>query len=215
MRAPSLRVADASPVAGGVLDGPALEFLQQFCRVRRRRSLMSALAEPAVSDVVPPEPETSWNFTAMGAAEPKDDASARPEPDLVENIARAMQNRPLMRRLANLAGEDANAVLDRVPPPLAEPMREPALEGAFATPETLLEPADFAPAPPEPETELERMKRRILEAEGWSMPPQSAEWLDKAQRERNRTRLRNFVAWMATLAIGGTIIATTALIMQP
>ena len=47
------------------------------------------------------------------------------------------------------------------------------------------------------------------------MPPSSAEWLGKAQRERSRARLRNVAAWVATLAIGASIIATTALMLQP
>ena len=44
--------------------------------------------------------------------------------------------------------------------------------------------------------------------------PLSAEWLGKARRERNRARLTNVVAWIATLAIGGGIV-TAAMLMLP
>jgi hypothetical protein len=45
-------------------------------------------------------------------------------------------------------------------------------------------------------------------------PPASAEWLNKAQRERRRARWRTLFAWIATLAIGATIIAATLQALQ-
>ena len=63
---------------------------------------------------------------------------------------------------------------------------------------------------------LDEIKRRVEEAEaGWTVPPRSAEWLGKAKREHRRARLRNAAAWMATIFIGGSIIAATALMLQP
>jgi hypothetical protein len=48
---------------------------------------------------------------------------------------------------------------------------------------------------------------------GFASPP-SAEWLSKARRQRNRARLTNAVAWIATLAIGSGIV-TGAMLMLP
>ena len=48
---------------------------------------------------------------------------------------------------------------------------------------------------------------------GFSTPP-SAEWLGKARRERNRARLNNAIAWVATLIIGGSIVMA-AMLMLP
>jgi len=45
-------------------------------------------------------------------------------------------------------------------------------------------------------------------------PPRSAAWLGKARRERNRARLMNALAWLSTVAIGGTIIASTIVALQ-
>jgi hypothetical protein len=134
-----------------------------------------------------------------------DDDNA-PERDLVENIARAMQHRPLMRRLANVEAEFSDA-----PPP-------PPSNGAGAAAPSLQE--DFAIRPLTASRSAEavaKVDRRIEAAadDAWAPPPSSAEWLGKAQRERNRARLRNAAAWLATFAIGGTIIATTALLLQP
>ena len=47
---------------------------------------------------------------------------------------------------------------------------------------------------------------------GFASPP-AAEWLGKARRERTRARLRNGLAWVATLAIGGGIVAATMLML--
>jgi hypothetical protein len=47
---------------------------------------------------------------------------------------------------------------------------------------------------------------------GFSAPP-SVAWLGKARRQRNRARLRNALAWLATLAIGGGIVAGTMLML--
>jgi hypothetical protein len=65
-------------------------------------------------------------------------------------------------------------------------------------------------------SDLDEIKRRVEEAEaGWTVPPRSAEWLGKARREHRRALLRNAAAWMATIFIGGSIIAATALMLQP
>lgn len=137
------------------------------------------------------------------------DAGADLEHDLVENIARAMKSRPLMRRLANV----------EVPPIGDLPPLE--IEAEPPPPEHLPDPERVAETPaPEPtptaEDPLAIFRQRLEEAEdSWTMPPSSAEWLGKAQRERARARLRNAAAWLATLIIGGSIITATALMLQP
>ncbi len=133
-----------------------------------------------------------------------DDDDKTPEHDLVENIARAMQHRPLMRRLANVEAEYSDA-----------PAARPATVAAGAAPPPVLE--DFRSGPATAARSANAVAKVGLEEaeDGWAPPPRSAEWLGKAQRERNRARLRNAAAWLATLAIGGTIIATTALMLQP
>jgi hypothetical protein len=139
----------------------------------------------------------------------KDDVAADPEQDLVENIARAMQNRPLMRRLANVEAAYSDAPVAE----LSTPAEAPAEEAPSPPVEAEAPPLETAPPV---EGELAKIKRLVEEAEeGWVMAPSSAEWLGKAQRERSRARLRNAAAWVATFAIGGSIIATTALMLQP
>jgi hypothetical protein len=123
--------------------------------------------------------------------------------DLVESIARAMRKPPLMRRLASIEAEFAGneqpaAHAAPVPPPVPAAAIESAAVGSLAA-----------------ASDLEAVKRRVEEADaGFVMPPHSAEWLGKARRERNRAILHNVAAWFATLFIGGTIIAATALMLQ-
>jgi hypothetical protein len=163
---------------------------------------LHALDEPAAGDVRPHHPASSWNFDTMGAHSKTSNARpAGPERDLVEDIARAMQNRPLMRRLASLEADYGGGARAPAAPELPPPAA-PAFDAAALS--------QFEEDP------LAAIQRRVEEADvGWAMPPASAEWLGKAQRERNRARLRNAIAWMATLAIGGAIIATTALMLKP
>lgn len=98
------------------------------------------------------------------------------ERDLAEEIARAMQRRPLIGRLAGASRAS----------------EEPALARATPTMDQLME-EDFG----EPVT----------------TPASTAEWLGKARRERNRARVSNAVAWLATLVIGGAIISATMLLL--
>jgi len=145
----------------------------------------------------------------MGAqAKFNTDGTAGDDRDLVENIARAMQNRPLMRRLANV-----EAAFNGAPEPASPQPDAPALNTSAL--DAMAESLNGTPTSTDDDP-LAAIQRRVEEAEaGWTMPPSSAEWLGKAQRERTRARMHNAGAWLATLAIGGAIIATTALMLQP
>lgn len=133
----------------------------------------------------------------------KDDHSNEFDRNLAEDIARAMQHRPLMSRLARI--EAAYAELPGVLPPRAASAPPPIPANQDAPPSPLA--ANGAPATP---------IDQLMEEFGaeTTTPPSSAEWLGKARRERNRARMRNVAAWFATLTIGGTIIALTTLMIK-
>lgn len=214
MRAPADDPSDvpvASPASSASgSEEPAQQRQYPHQPAARRRSLMRALGEFVTSGVSSPEPATAWNFSTMGGQAEGQDGPSDPESDLIENIARAMRNPPLMRRLASVGadhGEAGDALPSSAPPPPATPA-----EVAVAEPPGAVTPVSTPPA----EDDLSRIKRRLAEAEeSFTLPPQSAEWLGKARRERTRARLRNAVAWLATLAIGGAIIAATLAMLQP
>ena len=135
-----------------------------------------------------------------------------PEPDLVEDIARAMRSSPLMRRLASIGAEFGE--WPQAAPAAAPPQLAPSLSAPMDTFTAIAAGIGIAPVTSSG-SDLDVIKRRVEEAEaGWTMPPRSAEWLGKAKREHRRALLRNAAAWLATLFIGGSIIAATALMLQ-
>jgi hypothetical protein len=207
MRTPAAPASDASVASPKASGGGGLERQGQypFRRKLRRRSLVGALCEAA--GALPPEDETTWNFTGMAAdAQLKEDDPDDPERILAEAIAKAMHYRPLMSRL-----ERSGAASAELP-------EAPAMQPAAATVLPPPIPADPGPASAStlpPGAAMAQIDEFLDEGEeAWTSPPSSAEWLGKARRERNRARLRNAAGWLATLAIGGTIIAT-AMLMLP
>ena len=211
MRTPGPGALRASNASGAVNNDAASQ--RHLLRpVRNRRSLLRALGEADLSGDLPAVPANSWDFVAMGSrAKPDND----PEPNLVEDIARAMQNPPLMRRLASIGGEFGET--PQAPPaaaPLAPPQLAPSLSAPMDTFTAIAAGIGIAPVTSSG-SGLDAIKRRVEEAEaGWTMAPRSAEWLGKAKREHRRALLRNAAAWLATLFIGGSIIAATALMLQ-
>jgi len=188
--APMLGLRSASPAASGVV----VEF-----PVRPKRKS---------SGVVPPQPQTKGMSAAMAAHAELKEIVPDSERALALEIAKAMQP-PLMSRLARIQGSfgelaSADAAEDApagpIPPPVpATPM--PAAGQPWAP--------IAAPLPPSPA--LMDLIADDPDA-GFATPP-AAEWLGKARRERNRARLRNGLAWLATLAIGGGIVAATMLML--
>jgi hypothetical protein len=182
---------------------------------RQRRSLSRALDETDLSGLFREE-ANSWNFVAMGSRAKTDN---EPEQALVENIARAMENRPLMRRLASIEAEFGDAPLPGpfhtlTPPQLGPALAAPSLSAPMDSFTAIAAGIGIAPLT-SGVRDLDLIKRRVEEAEaGWTLPPRSSEWLGMARREHRRTLLRNAAAWLATLFIGGSIIVATALMLQ-
>jgi hypothetical protein len=112
----------------------------------------------------------------------KDDMSSDElERNLAEEIARAMQRKPLMGRLAGTTSADGGRSGEETFGGPAPPSIDQLMEEDFGEPVTT--------------------------------PASTAEWLGKARRERNRARVSNAVAWLATLVIGGAIISATVLLL--
>ena len=148
--------------------------------------------------------ETVWDFVP---ADPDAGSALTEDPELerylVEEIARAKRRRPLMKRLERV--EAAYSELPARIPGTATPLTPPPLPSLDVAPEPP-SPADVAPID------------QLMEEFGGTVgaePPASAEWLEKAQRERSSARWRNLFAWIATLAIGAAIIAATVQGLQP
>jgi hypothetical protein len=123
---------------------------------------------------------------------------------LAQEIAKAMQP-PLMSRLARVQrsySEPEDAEEAPAPEPANGPPPIPVLQTPLVVQKAMpaASPAMLDLIADDPDA-------------GFASPP-SAEWLSKARRERNRARLTNAVAWIATLAIGGGIVAA-AMLMLP
>jgi hypothetical protein len=204
-RAPGALVASTASSAAGYDAASQRHLLRP---ARHRRSLSRALGEVDLSVALLSQPANSWDFVAMGSRAKTD---IEPEQALVDDIARAMQNPPLMRRLASIGSEFGEA-----PPAVAvsPPQLAPSLSAPLDSFTAIAAGIGIAPLT-SAVSDLDLIKRRVEEAEaGWTLPPRSAEWLGKARREHRRTLLRNAAAWLATLFIGGTIIVATALMLQ-
>jgi hypothetical protein len=157
--------------------------------------------QPKLSGVFAPQPDQRGMSAAMAAraerqAERKDTVPES-ERALAQEIAKAMQP-PLMSRLA------------RIQSSFGEPTESRTEHDAPAA----------GTAPPVPEaaapTPMSAAMRDLIADDpdaGFSTPP-SAAWLGKARRERNRARLNNAIAWVATLVIGGSIVMA-AMLMLP
>jgi hypothetical protein len=148
------------------------------------------------------EADSAWNFIpADPTADPSASLTEDPELEryLVEEIARAKRRRPLMKRLANVEAA-YSADLPSFLAKAAAPAVPPPLPSLHAVPQS----APMAVANGAP---IDRLMDEFHDE--CTAPPQSAEWLDNARRERRRGRLRALVAWIATVAIGTTVIAVT------
>lgn len=133
---------------------------------------------------------------------------------LADEIARAMHYRPLMSRLARVEPTFTGPKATNAPPLMRD--------AAFAAAEAAM--ADTAP-PPIPQSDAALLPATFAysasieeliadAADSVTSTPPSAEWLNKARRERQRTSIRNVAAWLTTLAIAGSIIAAALLMLR-
>lgn len=172
----------------------------------QRASPSRALQETVVSGVIQPHLTTSRNpipmATQVGANLHEATQSER---DLAAEIARAMHRRPLMKRLARIESVYVSVPTENGSTQSGEPNSAPIL----SSPAMLSQPAalTLSPAHHAPVEHCQPQSER-------TSPPRSAEWLGKARRQRNRERLKNALAWLSTMAIGGTIIASTVVALQ-
>ena len=213
MRAPAARVRDASVVFPTTATAPVPHQGKSHPSSKsvplRRGIPPGALPEFVVSGVVQPHPATGRTPISMAAQTHANlHEPSKSERDLAAEIARVMHRRPLMNRLANV--ESAYAVgpsepalgQSEAPSSATVPSQSPMSSGtntAATSTTQARQGATVAGTQPQRDN---------------TSPPRSAEWLGKARRARNRERLKNALAWLSTVAIGGTIIATTMVALQ-
>ena len=215
MRAPTVRVRDASvalPTVTAPFPRQDLSLYSSKSMPLRRDLSSRVLSESVMSGVAHPHPVTSRNPATMAAqANPNLHKPIQSERDLAVEIARVMHQRPLMNRLARVESAYAGAPPDKGPPD-----EGPAQPREHSSPPVLQQPMPSKPVgTTSSQTQaahgatIERQPQRER-----TSPPRSADWLGKARRERNRARLMNAFAWLSTVAIGGTIIASTIVALQ-
>ena len=215
MRAPTGRVRDASvalPTVTAPFPRQDLSLYSSKSMPLRRDLSSRVLSESVMSGVAHPHPVTSRNPATMAAqANPNLHEPIQSERDLAAEIARVMHQRPLMNRLARVESAYAGAPPDKGPPD-----ERPPQPREHSSPPVLQQPMPSKPVgTTSSQTQaahgatIERQPQRER-----TSPPRSAAWLGKARRERNRARLMNAFAWLSTVAIGGTIIASTIVALQ-
>ena len=216
MRAPAVRGRDASvalPTVTAPFPRQDLSLYSSKSMPLRRDLSSRVLSESVMSGVAHPHPVTSRNPATMAAqANPNLHEPIQSERDLAAEIARVMHQRPLMNRLARVESAYAGAPPDEGPPDEVPPQpRE------HSSPPVLRQP----PMPSKPvgttSSQTQAAHGATIERQPLrerTTPPRSADWLGKARRERNRARLMNAFAWLSTVAIGGTIIASTIVALQ-
>lgn len=114
---------------------------------------------------------------------------------LADDIARVMQHRPLMSRLARVEAshsEAAGFVAKASPPSVAAPAAEPSEKSA----------------------ELRSIEEVIDDLPNVVSSPASARWLEKARQDHLRERNRHAIAWVTTLGIACAIITATLVLLR-
>jgi hypothetical protein len=134
-------------------------------------------------------------------AQVKPDFDGPEDRQLADDIARVMQHRPLMSRLARVetVHGDAAAVVAKSATRLAPLPSAPA-------------PAETSPPPLQ--ADPRSLEEVIDDLDHVASPPPSAAWLDNARREHRHERTRNAMAWVTTLGIAGTIVAFAFLLLR-
>lgn len=200
MRALAVRFRDASVAFPNAVTAPyprqdRLLYSSKSMPMRREPP-SRVIPESVVSGVVQPHPATSRNPAIMATqADANLHEPIQSERDLAAEIASVMHQGPLMNRLARVETAYSGVQPDKGS---AQPQ---------APSQTTCPTSSSAQAAKRAPVERSAQQER-------TSPPRSAEWLGKARRERNRARLTNAFAWLSTVAIGGTIIASTILALQ-
>lgn len=226
MRAPAVRGHDASvalPTVTAPFPRQDLSLYSSKSMPLRRDLSLRVLSESVMSGVAYPHPVTSRNPATMAAqANPNLHEPIQSERDLAAEIARVMHQRPLMNRLARVDSAYAGA-----PPDEGPPDEVPAQPREHSAPPVLQQPMPSKPVgttSSQTQSAHGTTSSQTQAAHGATIerqpqrertsPPRSADWLGKARREHNRARLMNAFAWLSTVAIGGTIIASTIMALQ-
>jgi len=210
MGAPAVRVRSASIVLPTIVNAsyPPQDWSHHGSRSAplRGESPSRALSESTVNSVVQPHPAISRTPDTMATqADGNLHEPTQSERDLAAEIARAMHRRPLMNRLARIESAHAGVLPENGLTQSGQPSSAPIL-----SPPPMPSHAAVATSSPAQAAPIDSVQNHW---EGFS-PPGSTEWLSKARRERNRSRLKNGLAWLSTVAIGGMIIASTILALQ-
>lgn len=152
-----------------------------------------------------PATEPGAAFTAARSqGKPTMSASAQVKPDfdgpedrqLADDIARAMQHRPLMKRLARVeAGHGGAAEF-------------------VAQTKTQAVPAPTAANAPQQPLDPRSIEEVIDDLGYAAAPPPSAQWLDNARRAHREARMSHAIAWATTLAIAASIIGMALLLLR-
>lgn len=135
-------------------------------------------------------------------AQVKPDFDGPEDRRLADDIARAMQHRPLMKRLARVESSHVSA---------AEFVAGTTAQSAPAIPRqhpaTVNEPLHAIADP--------RSIEEVIDDLGQERrPPPSAEWLDNARRAHREARMSNAIGWVTTFAIACAIIGVAALLLR-
>ena len=205
MRALAVRVRDPSVALPTALTAPHLGQVRSLPSPSSvplcREASACALPESMASGVVQPHPATSQNSIPMAAqAKTNLHEPTETETDLAAQIARAIHRRPLMNRLAQVKPAYAGELHQNGSTHLGNPGPAPV----HSPPTMPSQPVAAASSPVQ--ATYSKPIEGIQPQQERTSPPQTADWLGKAQRERNRARMTNAFAWLSTVAIGGAII---------
>lgn len=226
MRIPSAHPRDASPAShSGSRAGPSMgphpyrdrSFTSEKSALFPRVSLNLAAQEPFVHSLSDPLTSSKWIAATLGS-QPRP-TRAEPTPDeaqLADEIARVMHDRPLMSRLERVGQAYGTEPSGRVHT-LRPPMHPRVAATPPPVPSYAYEPNRFQAAEQAAIDSAQTAAVFGFRADNDDVvvvPPPSAEWLEKARRERSIARLRNVLAWAAAIGIGAGIISAATLILS-
>ncbi len=123
---------------------------------------------------------------------------------LADDIARAMQHRPLMKRLARVGASHGGAA-EFVAKSAAQAAPNSAAHAA-----TTSAPAEMPHLTADPRS----IEELIDDLGHVAASPPSAAWLENARRAHRQAQVTHAVAWVTTLAIAVSIIGVALLLLR-